>query len=193
MGRLRSKSKAKAKQIRSMICAQSASLWELACLRCRHLNPSGKPSRCLRRQASSHIHSVRQAIPVGSKVAALLIWGAAPSAVTAAGGSALKTGHFGKEPECRPSPKLPTDSSLRAASVVDGAPEIKIKSQSKADQKQGRSMICPNPLLCGSWLACDADTSIHQENPVDAFAGKPAPTVTAYGRQSRSALRSPRS
>ena len=37
----------------------------------------------------------------------------------------------------------------------------------------------PPPLLllfCGSWLACDADTSVYQAQPVDAIAGKPAPT-----------------
>jgi len=31
-------------------------------------------------------------------------------------------------------------------------------------------------LLCGSWLACDPDTSVHQAELVDAIAGKPAPT-----------------
>ena len=31
-------------------------------------------------------------------------------------------------------------------------------------------------LFCGSWLACDADTSVHQVHRVDAIAGKPAPT-----------------
>ena len=31
-------------------------------------------------------------------------------------------------------------------------------------------------LFCGSWLACDADTSVDQVHPVDAIAGKPAPT-----------------
>ncbi|TLG90072.1 hypothetical protein FEM54_19350 [Pseudomonas edaphica] len=30
--------------------------------------------------------------------------------------------------------------------------------------------------LCGSWLACDANTSVIQLNPGDAIAGKPAPT-----------------
>ncbi|TLG89478.1 hypothetical protein FEM54_21885 [Pseudomonas edaphica] len=30
--------------------------------------------------------------------------------------------------------------------------------------------------LCGSWLACDASTSVYQSNPGDAIAGKPAPT-----------------
>ena len=32
-------------------------------------------------------------------------------------------------------------------------------------------------LFCGSWLACDADTSVYQAQPVDAIAGKPAPTI----------------
>ncbi|OPB19239.1 hypothetical protein BFW90_23720 [Pseudomonas fluorescens] len=32
----------------------------------------------------------------------------------------------------------------------------------------------PNP--CGSWLACDADTSVCQLHRSDAIAGKPAPT-----------------
>ncbi|TVT90733.1 hypothetical protein FPT15_12945 [Pseudomonas sp. RGB] len=31
-------------------------------------------------------------------------------------------------------------------------------------------------LFCGSWLACDAGTSVHQVHRVDAIAGKPAPT-----------------
>ena len=31
-------------------------------------------------------------------------------------------------------------------------------------------------LFCGSWLACDADNSVYQAHPVDAIAGKPAPT-----------------
>ena len=30
--------------------------------------------------------------------------------------------------------------------------------------------------FCGSWLACDADTSVHQSYRGDAIAGKPAPT-----------------
>ncbi|PNB03479.1 hypothetical protein C1X27_08970 [Pseudomonas sp. MPR-AND1B] len=30
---------------------------------------------------------------------------------------------------------------------------------------------------CGSWLACDADTSVVQLNRGDAIAGKPAPTL----------------
>ncbi|HCT05069.1 MAG TPA: hypothetical protein DIW86_06865 [Pseudomonas sp.] len=33
---------------------------------------------------------------------------------------------------------------------------------------------------CGSWLACDADTSVGQANPGDAIAGKPAPTVDLH-------------
>ncbi|AZF62953.1 hypothetical protein C4J83_1958 [Pseudomonas sp. LBUM920] len=31
-------------------------------------------------------------------------------------------------------------------------------------------------LFCGSWLACDANNSVYQAQPVDAIAGKPAPT-----------------
>src|SRR5476649_89669 len=31
-------------------------------------------------------------------------------------------------------------------------------------------------LFCGSWLACDAGTSVYQAQPADAIAGKPAPT-----------------
>src|SRR5476649_919138 len=31
-------------------------------------------------------------------------------------------------------------------------------------------------LFCGSWLACDEGTSVYQAQPVDAIAGKPAPT-----------------
>src|SRR5471032_2952657 len=31
-------------------------------------------------------------------------------------------------------------------------------------------------LFCGSWLACDAGTSVCQVHRVDAIAGKPAPT-----------------
>ncbi|OPA92446.1 hypothetical protein BFW87_17710 [Pseudomonas fluorescens] len=31
--------------------------------------------------------------------------------------------------------------------------------------------------MCGSWLACDADTSVFQPDRGDAIAGKPAPTV----------------
>ncbi|RAG99827.1 hypothetical protein DJ480_26070 [Pseudomonas sp. Leaf98] len=30
--------------------------------------------------------------------------------------------------------------------------------------------------LCGSWLACDAGTSVYQCHRGDAIAGKPAPT-----------------
>ncbi|KAB0477868.1 hypothetical protein F7R12_01000 [Pseudomonas tolaasii] len=31
--------------------------------------------------------------------------------------------------------------------------------------------------LCGSWLACDAVTSVHQLHSGDAIAGEPAPTL----------------
>ncbi|AYF48122.1 hypothetical protein DXV65_11205 [Pseudomonas fluorescens] len=30
---------------------------------------------------------------------------------------------------------------------------------------------------CESWLACDTGASVHPGNPVDAIAGKPAPTL----------------
>ncbi|KAB0475463.1 hypothetical protein F7R12_12995 [Pseudomonas tolaasii] len=33
--------------------------------------------------------------------------------------------------------------------------------------------------FCGSWLACDAGTSVYQVDQGDAIAGKPAPTWTA--------------
>ncbi|GLH47509.1 hypothetical protein RS3R2_11900 [Pseudomonas lactis] len=33
-----------------------------------------------------------------------------------------------------------------------------------------------NAIKCGSWLACDADTSVYQMHRGDAIAGKPAPT-----------------
>ncbi|AZP70829.1 hypothetical protein EJJ20_12355 [Pseudomonas poae] len=32
------------------------------------------------------------------------------------------------------------------------------------------------PALCGSWLACDENTSVHMKKRGDAIAGKPAPT-----------------
>src|SRR5471032_169416 len=35
------------------------------------------------------------------------------------------------------------------------------------------------PIKCGSWLACDTGHSVYQPAPVDAIAGKPAPTLTA--------------
>ncbi|KAB0465112.1 hypothetical protein F7R12_30255 [Pseudomonas tolaasii] len=38
------------------------------------------------------------------------------------------------------------------------------------------SIIANAAGFCGSWLACDAGTSVHQVNPGDAIAGKPAPT-----------------
>ncbi|MRU53367.1 hypothetical protein FIV37_24135 [Pseudomonas gessardii] len=38
------------------------------------------------------------------------------------------------------------------------------------------TLVCVWAGLCGSWLACDADTSVHQLDRGDAIAGKPAPT-----------------
>ncbi|MFK3826145.1 hypothetical protein ACI2KL_28685, partial [Pseudomonas yamanorum] len=73
----------------------------------------------------------------------------------------------------------------------NGAPKIKIKSRSRAQRPTGRleclkarskakakakSEADAALLFCGSWLACDADTSVYQADPVDAIAGKPAPT-----------------
>ncbi|MCK3828517.1 hypothetical protein FW800_23215 [Pseudomonas sp. 910_23] len=37
---------------------------------------------------------------------------------------------------------------------------------------------------CGSWLACDAGTSVHQTHRVDAIAGKPAPTGASIAQLS---------
>ncbi|MBK5409772.1 hypothetical protein JFU58_14670 [Pseudomonas sp. TH34] len=48
---------------------------------------------------------------------------------------------------------------------------LKAKAKAKAKTKAKAKL-----LFCGSWLACDADTSVHQVHPVDAIAGKPAPT-----------------
>ncbi len=42
-------------------------------------------------------------------------------------------------------------------------------------------------LFCGSWLACDAGTSVHQAHPIDAIAGKPGPTYATCRACSRSA------
>ncbi|OYU08489.1 MAG: hypothetical protein CFE47_04900 [Pseudomonas sp. PGPPP1] len=35
-------------------------------------------------------------------------------------------------------------------------------------------------LKCGSWLACDAGTSVYQADRGEAIAGKPAPTLQAF-------------
>ncbi len=48
--------------------------------------------------------------------------------------------------------------------------DLSVKSQIK-NQSESRA------AFCRSWLAGDADTSVHQVHPVDAIAGKPAPTV----------------
>ncbi len=81
-----------------------AFLWELACLRCRHLGVSGITSRCHRRQASSH----------------------------------------------------------------------KLTEFSRPHRTAW--------LFCGSWLACDAGNSVYQAQPVDAIAGKPAPTLIGFSQ-----------
>ncbi|RZI27523.1 hypothetical protein EUX58_04235 [Pseudomonas sp. 770NI] len=38
----------------------------------------------------------------------------------------------------------------------------------------------PDVITCGSWLACDADTSVYQALRGDAIAGKPAPTFDLH-------------
>jgi hypothetical protein len=50
---------------------------------------------------------------------------------------------------------------------------LKAKAKTRAKAKLKLMQLC---FSCGSWLACDADTSVHQAHPVDAIAGKPAPT-----------------
>jgi hypothetical protein len=50
---------------------------------------------------------------------------------------------------------------------------LKAKAKTKAKAKSEADAAL---LFCGSWLACDADTSVFQMHPVDAIAGKPAPT-----------------
>jgi hypothetical protein len=49
--------------------------------------------------------------------------------------------------------------------------EARAKAKAKAKSETAAAL-----LFCGSWLACDADTSVFQVHPVDAIAGKPAPT-----------------
>jgi hypothetical protein len=50
---------------------------------------------------------------------------------------------------------------------------LKAKARSRAKAKSEADAAL---LFCGSWLACDADNSVHQVHPIDAIAGKPAPT-----------------
>src|SRR5471032_2300467 len=48
-----------------------------------------------------------------------------------------------------------------------------------SDAQEGTGLSCQHRsawLFCGSWLACDAGTSVCQVHWVDAIAGKPAPT-----------------
>jgi hypothetical protein len=53
--------------------------------------------------------------------------------------------------------------------VVEARAKAKAKAKAKAETAAAL-------LFCGSWLACDADTSIFQVHRGDAIAGKPAPT-----------------
>src|SRR5471032_2512209 len=48
-----------------------------------------------------------------------------------------------------------------------------------SDAQEGTGLSCQHRaawLFCGSWLACDAGTSVYRVHRVDAIAGKPAPT-----------------
>ncbi|AZP73013.1 hypothetical protein EJJ20_31545 [Pseudomonas poae] len=54
-----------------------------------------------------------------------------------------------------------------------------------ADHHRSRPWLAQDPQRdltdttqkkCGSWLACDADTSVFASHCGDAIAGKPAPT-----------------
>jgi hypothetical protein len=53
--------------------------------------------------------------------------------------------------------------------VVEARAKAKAKAKTKSETAAGL-------LFCGSWLACDADTSVFQVHLSDAIAGKPAPT-----------------
>ncbi|PNY78926.1 hypothetical protein FJ692_14760 [Pseudomonas fluorescens] len=44
---------------------------------------------------------------------------------------------------------------------------------------------------CGSWLACDADTSVHPSSEVDTIAGKPAPTFVLCASNKKRPLMRP--
>jgi hypothetical protein len=57
--------------------------------------------------------------------------------------------------------------------VVEARSKAKAKAKAKAKTKSETAAAL---LFCGSWLACDADNSVFQMRPVDAIAGKPAPT-----------------
>ena len=91
-----------------------------------------------------------------------------------------------KPASCRFTPQIPVE--LRP-SCLTGRFQIKIKSADQktadfASEKDVRARTTatatatakPYSVKGGSWLACDADTSVHQVHRVDAIAGKPAPT-----------------
>jgi hypothetical protein len=55
--------------------------------------------------------------------------------------------------------------------VVEAGSKATAKAKAKTKSETAAAL-----LFCGSWLACDADTSVFQVHLVDAIAGKPAPT-----------------
>ncbi|MGY1883660.1 hypothetical protein ACW9IZ_31735, partial [Pseudomonas azotoformans] len=66
-------------------------------------------------------------------------------------------------------------SSLRSASVFDGAPQIKSKS---AAALEPTGIVWSISVKCGSWLACDGITPVCLMDQAACIAGKPAPTPT---------------
>jgi hypothetical protein len=70
------------------------------------------------------------------------------------------------------------------ASLRLGMPALRpswLTGPADQDQKHAASLALDSCygvalLFCRSWLAGDAGDSVHQVHPVDAIAGKPAPT-----------------
>ncbi|MGY2367162.1 hypothetical protein ACW9IO_31865, partial [Pseudomonas azotoformans] len=77
---------------------------------------------------------------------------------------------------------LPTDSSLRSASVVlRGAEDQKPKQKQSAAALEPTGIVWSNPVKCGSWLACECIAwvyLIHRGARIAAVrqSDKPAPT-----------------
>ena len=86
------------------------------------------------------------------------------SAVTADSGFALTASHFGKEPVC-------------TGHMVDGAPQIKITSQIKSRWRALQICFSVGAGLSDRRIAAMQATRCTRQNPVDAIAGKPAPTL----------------
>src|SRR5450830_863544 len=85
---------------------------------------------------------------------------------------------------------LPTDSSLRSASVVNGACQIKVNSRSKAEHGglkadlsgRSESRAKTGLLFCGSWLACDGINCVSLTDRDVCIAGKAVPTFECVQR-----------